>query len=106
MPPLKIFFASAPDKGTSNDSVNKSQTLPQLCNHFNKGTCKFGDPCKFIHDHHNPSGLASNKNLGTTNAIGRMISNTNPMQPKPYHAMLQVLNLHLPGSNDQATSCI
>lgn len=38
--------------------------LPQLCNHFNKGTCKFGDRCKFIHDHRNRAGLQSKNTTG------------------------------------------
>ncbi|GJU58200.1 ribonuclease H-like domain-containing protein [Tanacetum coccineum] len=39
------------------DNKGKSQNLPQLCHHFNKGTCRFGDRCKFIHDNRNRMGL-------------------------------------------------
>ncbi|GJR22746.1 ribonuclease H-like domain-containing protein [Tanacetum coccineum] len=42
-------------------------TLPQICTHFNKGTCKFGDRCKVIHDHRNRAGLSSQKNSGHGN---------------------------------------
>ncbi|GJY22120.1 ribonuclease H-like domain-containing protein [Tanacetum coccineum] len=41
---------------------SKSQNLPQLCNHFSRGTCKFGDMCKFIHDHRNRQGLNPRSN--------------------------------------------
>ncbi|PWA87507.1 hypothetical protein CTI12_AA128900 [Artemisia annua] len=51
------------NKNTSSNSQNKPQEFPQLCNHFNKGNCKFGDRCKFIHDHRNRAGL-NTKSLG------------------------------------------
>ncbi|PWA82273.1 hypothetical protein CTI12_AA180080 [Artemisia annua] len=48
---------SSDNKGNTNTPSNKTQNLPPLCTYFNKGTCKFGDRCKFIHDHRNKSGL-------------------------------------------------
>ncbi|PWA57514.1 myb-like protein P [Artemisia annua] len=58
-PTVLVATGSSDHKGNTNNSSNKSQNLPQLCNHFNKGTCKFGDRCKFIHDLRNRSGLKS-----------------------------------------------
>lgn len=53
-PTILLASNSSGHKGTSN------ATLPQLCNHFSKGTCKFGDRCKFIHDHRHRIGLKNN----------------------------------------------
>ncbi|GJV60533.1 hybrid signal transduction histidine kinase M [Tanacetum coccineum] len=52
-------------------NTNKPSTLPQLCNHFNRGTCKFGDRCKFIHDHRNRADLSSprTQNHGTVSSL-------------------------------------
>ena len=55
-------------KGTNNSQTHKSQSLPQLCNHFNKGTCKFGDHCKFIHDHGNRADLQVKSSTGSNNS--------------------------------------
>ncbi|PWA36312.1 hybrid signal transduction histidine kinase M [Artemisia annua] len=59
-PSILLATNSSGSKGTPNAHSSTSQTLPQLCNHFNKGTCKFGERCKFIHDHRNKSGLKNN----------------------------------------------
>ncbi|PWA58931.1 hypothetical protein CTI12_AA395260 [Artemisia annua] len=56
--PTVLMATKTDTKGTHP----KTQSLPQLCNHFNKGSCKFGDRCKFIHDHRNRSGLATKGN--------------------------------------------
>nr|GEX89683.1 hypothetical protein [Tanacetum cinerariifolium] len=47
---------------TPKGSSLKSPTLPQLCNHLNKGTCHFGDRCNYIYDHQNRVGLSSTRN--------------------------------------------
>nr|GEX08689.1 hybrid signal transduction histidine kinase M [Tanacetum cinerariifolium] len=57
-PTALVTSTSSTPKGSSS----KSPTLPQLCNHFNKGTCRFGDRCKYIHDHRNRMGLSSTRN--------------------------------------------
>ncbi|GKA38553.1 hybrid signal transduction histidine kinase M [Tanacetum coccineum] len=56
----------ASNQSNNKGNPNKPSNLPQLCNHFNKGTCKFGDRCKYIHDHRNWSGLnnKSSRNFG------------------------------------------
>nr|GEZ92890.1 hypothetical protein [Tanacetum cinerariifolium] len=46
-PTALVTSTSSTPKGSSL----KSLTLPQLCNHFNNGTCRFGDRCKYMHDH-------------------------------------------------------
>nr|GEU59777.1 ribonuclease H-like domain-containing protein [Tanacetum cinerariifolium] len=45
---------------------------PQICNHFNKGSCKFGDRCKFIHDYRNRPGLnlKNNDTITQGSALG------------------------------------
>ncbi|PWA44362.1 hybrid signal transduction histidine kinase M [Artemisia annua] len=63
-------------KGNPNTS-NKSPRLSQLCNHFNKGMCKFGDRCKFIHDHRNRAGLSLRSNSGNNSNLGRMSGSQN-----------------------------
>ncbi|GJR58259.1 hybrid signal transduction histidine kinase M [Tanacetum coccineum] len=70
---LTILVAtnSSDNKDNPNSHSTKSQSLPQLCNHFNKGTCKFGDRRKFIHDHCNTIGLNSKLNSGTPSFVGR-----------------------------------
>ncbi|GKD72347.1 hybrid signal transduction histidine kinase M [Tanacetum coccineum] len=45
----------ASNSSTNKGNLNKSSSPSQICNHFNKGTGKFGDRCKFIHDHRNRS---------------------------------------------------
>nr|GFC67236.1 hybrid signal transduction histidine kinase M [Tanacetum cinerariifolium] len=56
-PTALVTSTSSTPKGSSS----KSHTLPQLCNHFIKGTCRFGDRCKYIHDHRNRVGLSSTR---------------------------------------------
>ncbi|PWA37331.1 hybrid signal transduction histidine kinase M [Artemisia annua] len=41
-PSILLATNSSGSKGAPNAHSSTSQTLPQLCNHFNKGTCKFG----------------------------------------------------------------
>nr|GEW37959.1 hypothetical protein [Tanacetum cinerariifolium] len=55
---LSILMASSSSntKGNTN-TQSKSQNLTYLCNYFSRGTCKFRDRCKFIHDHQNMAGL-------------------------------------------------
>nr|GFD38983.1 hybrid signal transduction histidine kinase M [Tanacetum cinerariifolium] len=53
---------------TPKGSSLKSPTLPELCNHFNKGTCHFGGRCKCIHDHRNHVGLSSTRNQSRNTA--------------------------------------
>ncbi|GJR64492.1 hybrid signal transduction histidine kinase M [Tanacetum coccineum] len=60
-PTILMASSSSDTKGNTNTS-SKSQNLPQLCNHFSRGTCKFGDRCKFIHDHRNRQGLNPRSN--------------------------------------------
>ncbi|GJY36310.1 ribonuclease H-like domain-containing protein [Tanacetum coccineum] len=54
-----ILMASSESKGNTK---GKPTNIPQLCNHFSRGSCKFGDRCKFIHDHRNRAGLNSRNN--------------------------------------------
>ncbi|PWA34559.1 hypothetical protein CTI12_AA617880 [Artemisia annua] len=48
--PTVLLAMKTNTKNTSSNTQNKSQDIPQMCNHFNKGHCKFRDRCKFIHD--------------------------------------------------------
>lgn len=68
-------------KGNTNYQTTKSQSLPQLFHHFNKGTCNFGDHCKFIHDHRNWSGLQFKNHMGTS-SLRPTICNLS-IQPHP-----------------------
>nr|GEY52873.1 ribonuclease H-like domain-containing protein [Tanacetum cinerariifolium] len=54
---------------------------PQICNHFNKGSCKFGDRCKFIHDYRNRPGLNLKNN--DTVAQGRASGSNSYHQTTP-----------------------
>nr|GEX50955.1 hypothetical protein [Tanacetum cinerariifolium] len=63
-PTALVTSTSSTPKGSSS----KSPTLPQLCNHFNKGTCHFGDRYKYIHDHRNRVGLSSTRNQSRNTA--------------------------------------
>nr|GEW67588.1 ribonuclease H-like domain-containing protein [Tanacetum cinerariifolium] len=47
---------------STKDNTNKPSTTSQICNHFNRGTCKFEDRCKFIHNHRNRASLSSSRN--------------------------------------------
>nr|GEW65657.1 hypothetical protein [Tanacetum cinerariifolium] len=62
-----LISATTPDAKGNNSAPSKSQNLPQLCHHFNKGTCKFRDRCKFIHDHRNRVGLSPRNQNSRTN---------------------------------------
>ncbi|GJR33550.1 ribonuclease H-like domain-containing protein [Tanacetum coccineum] len=65
-PTILMASSSSDTKGNIN-TQSKSLNNLQLCNHFNRGTCKFGDRCKFIHDHRNRAGLTPrNFNSRTT----------------------------------------
>ncbi|PWA35285.1 hypothetical protein CTI12_AA611000 [Artemisia annua] len=91
-PTILLASNSSGHKGTSN------ATLPQLCNHFSKGTCKFGDRCKFIHDHRHRIGL---KNNTTYHQLGRgngKSSYSSPI-PLPIHDSQFSTILHVPGTH-------
>nr|GEX83667.1 hybrid signal transduction histidine kinase M [Tanacetum cinerariifolium] len=47
-----ILLASSSSDAKGNASSKPLNNL-QLCNHFSRGTCKFGDRCKFVNDHRN-----------------------------------------------------
>ncbi|GJR35128.1 ribonuclease H-like domain-containing protein [Tanacetum coccineum] len=75
---------SSRDKG----NANKPSNLPQICNHFNRGTCKFGDRCKFIHDHRNRAGLSSQRNFSCSNVssyAGIWSTSSGPSHVRPVH---------------------
>ncbi|GKF70941.1 hybrid signal transduction histidine kinase M [Tanacetum coccineum] len=76
-PTIPVATNSSNNKGNPNTHSTKSQSLPQLCNHFNKGTCKFGYRCKFIHDHRNRAGLTSKPNNSTPSSVGRHTTSHN-----------------------------
>nr|GEV21688.1 ribonuclease H-like domain-containing protein [Tanacetum cinerariifolium] len=59
------------NQGTSNTTSNKSPNVPKLCNHFNKGTCKYRDRCKFIHDHRGRACLNAKNNCGMQSSLVR-----------------------------------
>ncbi|GJZ30068.1 phospholipase-like protein [Tanacetum coccineum] len=68
----------------------------KICNHFNKGSCKFGDRCKFIHDLRNRAGL-SGRNGGTVNTRTSATNSYTPQiysQPTPYLRPAQHALLH------------
>ncbi|GJX38725.1 ribonuclease H-like domain-containing protein [Tanacetum coccineum] len=50
---------------------NKPSNLSQLCNHFNRGSCKFRDWCKFIHDHRNRAELTPRTFTNRNTASGQ-----------------------------------
>ncbi|PWA91351.1 hybrid signal transduction histidine kinase M [Artemisia annua] len=79
-PTVLMATNNSANKGTPNTSSNESSSLPQLFNHFNKGTCKFGERCKFIHDHRNRVGLNfkpnSNNTPNSTRQPGNLFHNT------------------------------
>ncbi|PWA70662.1 hybrid signal transduction histidine kinase M [Artemisia annua] len=79
-PTILMATNNSNTKGTPNTPSTKSSSLPQLCNHFNKGTCKFGDRCKFIHDHRNRAGLTSKSNSSATNPFGQPSVSQNTQQ--------------------------
>ncbi|GKE01549.1 hybrid signal transduction histidine kinase M [Tanacetum coccineum] len=76
-PTILVATNSSDNKDNPNTYSTKSQSLPQLCNHFNKCMCKFGDRCKFIHDHRNRAGLTSKPNSRTPSSVGRHTASHN-----------------------------
>ncbi|GJU74387.1 hybrid signal transduction histidine kinase M [Tanacetum coccineum] len=82
----------ASNQSNNKGNPNKPSNLPQLCNHFNKGTCKFGDRCKYIHDHRNQSGLnnKSSRNFGDRATVYSSQLNRNmhwaSQPPSGYHS--------------------
>ncbi|GJS29456.1 hybrid signal transduction histidine kinase M [Tanacetum coccineum] len=82
----------ASNQSNNKGNPNKPSNLPQRCNHFNKGTCKFGDRCKYIHDHQNWSGLhnKSSRNFGDRATVYSSQLNRNmhwaSQPPSGYHS--------------------
>nr|GEU88253.1 hybrid signal transduction histidine kinase M [Tanacetum cinerariifolium] len=70
---------------STKGNTNKPSTISQICNHFNRGTCKFRDRCKFIHDHRNRASLSSsrNPNCGNNSSLAG-IWNTSSSAPPHY----------------------
>ncbi|PWA69144.1 hybrid signal transduction histidine kinase M [Artemisia annua] len=85
-PTILVSTNPSAQKGNTTPHDNKSHNLPQICNHFNKGTCKFGDRCKFIHDHRNRSGLNASKNSGNNSVNSRGLLGRAPAVPIPYQS--------------------
>ncbi|GKE07994.1 hybrid signal transduction histidine kinase M [Tanacetum coccineum] len=95
-PTVLLASTSSNTKG----NTDKPSTLPQICNHFNRGTCKFGDRCKFIHDHRNRAGLSSQRattrntvfshagiwNNSSANSYVRPAPSTTQLLPIHYHS--------------------
>ncbi|GKA36523.1 ribonuclease H-like domain-containing protein [Tanacetum coccineum] len=83
--PTVLMASTSP---SNKGNTIKPSPLPQICNHFSRGTCKFGDRCKFIHDHRNRSGLNSQKNSsrGTVSSLpGIWNHNSTLSQGSPTH---------------------
>ncbi|GJT71770.1 ribonuclease H-like domain-containing protein [Tanacetum coccineum] len=57
---------------------DKPSTLPQIYNHFNRGSCKFEDRCKFIHDHRNLAGLSSQR-IASSGIVPSTVGNWSPL---------------------------
>nr|GEX89835.1 ribonuclease H-like domain-containing protein [Tanacetum cinerariifolium] len=49
---------------STKGNTNKPSPISQIYNHFNRGTCKFEDRCKFIHDHRNRAGHLVTQTVG------------------------------------------
>nr|GEU76496.1 ribonuclease H-like domain-containing protein [Tanacetum cinerariifolium] len=95
-PTALVSFTSSTPKGSSS----KSPTLPQLCNHFNKGTCHFGDRCTYIHDHQNRVGLSSTRNQSrSTTASHAGVWNTAGIQ---HRASAPYVSSYRPSYNSTA----
>ncbi|GJV79342.1 ribonuclease H-like domain-containing protein [Tanacetum coccineum] len=62
----------------SNNNNNQPKSVLQLCNHYAKGSCKFGDSCKFIHD---SRVRGSNSNTATVGTWGRALHNSKHNTP-------------------------
>ncbi|GJR75504.1 ribonuclease H-like domain-containing protein [Tanacetum coccineum] len=70
-PSILMESNSSNNKGTPN----KSSSLPQICDHFNKGSCKFGDRCKFLPDYRNQAGLSGQNQGSVTNSLESATTN-------------------------------
>ncbi|GJV66894.1 ribonuclease H-like domain-containing protein [Tanacetum coccineum] len=92
-PTILLASNSYDNKGKPNTSF-KSQNIPQLCNHFNKGTCKFRNRCQFIHDHRNRAGLNSKPSNG----------NVSRATVYPYSNHLNITNNTYPSRVHQTAS--
>nr|GEV09944.1 ribonuclease H-like domain-containing protein [Tanacetum cinerariifolium] len=80
-PTVLMTSTSSSTKG----NTNKPSTISQICNHFNRGTCKFGDRCKLIHDHRIRVGLSSSHNPNRRNNSSLAgIWNTSSSAPPHY----------------------
>nr|GFA44059.1 hybrid signal transduction histidine kinase M [Tanacetum cinerariifolium] len=73
--PTVLMATKTDTKGTHT----KTQPLPQICNHFNKGSYKFGDWCKFIHDHRNQFGLATKGNTTRSPSQSPSLDSSRPV---------------------------
>ncbi|PWA83117.1 hybrid signal transduction histidine kinase M [Artemisia annua] len=97
LPTILVATNSLSPKGNRNTPSTKASNLPQLCNHFNKGSCKFGDRCKFIHDHRNRVGLQSKTNtVGNTSRLPGNIYKQPLVAPGIYHQRLEQLHNNFP----------
>ncbi|GJV49701.1 hybrid signal transduction histidine kinase M [Tanacetum coccineum] len=56
---------------TSNNRNNSTST--QLCRNFQRGSCNFGERCKYVHT--NPTSIARNRN-GNNRGSARKMNNT------------------------------
>ncbi|GJU98116.1 hybrid signal transduction histidine kinase M [Tanacetum coccineum] len=79
-----ILMAESPSNKKGNTSgSSKSVNNLQLCNHFSRGSCKFGDRCRYVHD--------------ARNRAGSTTRNTNPrhtaINPHPWNAYLSANRL-------------
>nr|GEW72842.1 ribonuclease H-like domain-containing protein [Tanacetum cinerariifolium] len=96
-PTVLMTSTSSSTKG----NTNKPSTISQICNHFNKGTYKFGDQCKFIHDHRNRVGLSSSCNQNRRNNSSlASIWNTSSSAP-PHYRPANIQNQPRPPINYQ-----
>ncbi|PWA70588.1 hybrid signal transduction histidine kinase M [Artemisia annua] len=84
-PTVLVTTNSSGSKDNPNTSSNESPSLTQLCNHFNKGSCKFGDRCKFIHDHRKRSGLQSRNHNGRHTVNNTLGQNNASWYPPGYY---------------------
>ncbi|GJX47986.1 hybrid signal transduction histidine kinase M, partial [Tanacetum coccineum] len=88
---LLLKESSMNDQSGASTTFENSSSSPTILgatnSSDNKGTCKFGDRCKFIHDHRNRAGLTSKPNSSTPSSIGRHAAshNTCPTSSGPIH---------------------
>ncbi|GKA23878.1 hybrid signal transduction histidine kinase M [Tanacetum coccineum] len=101
-----ILMASSESKGNTK---GKPTNIPQLCNHFSRGSCKFGDRCKFIHDHrrnraglnsrnNNPRGTGSSNNWNPNTSYSPNSQALRFVQPRPtlYAPQAHYSHTHFP----------